>query len=260
MAPVDEKAPRAAVVTGGGSGIGLGVVRRLVSDGVDVIVLDHANEAKAAVLGLIPVPEGTAAPELVDADVRDRDRLVAVHEDLQTRGVDIGTVITCAGVNQRMLALEVPDEAVRRILDVNLYGTFSTFQVFAPTVLARSRGRFVAITSVNAIHGMTLRAPYGASKAGLLGMVKSLAIEWAPRGATVNAVGPGVIETPLTGGYMEKNPEKRVAAIAHTPVGRLGRPEDVAGVVAFLTSRDADFVTGQTIWVDGGLTAGSSWW
>lgn len=251
---------RAVVVTGGGSGIGLGITARFVSDGFHVVVLDHANEEKAARLAALAVPNGVAAPQLIDADVRERDRLLEVARTLQSAGTEVGTVITSAGVNQRMLALDVPDEAVHRILEVNLYGTWATFLAFAPAVLQGPGGRFVAITSVNAIHGMRLRAPYGASKSGILGLVKALAVEWAPSGATVNAVGPGVIETPLTGSYMASNPDKRAAAIEHTPVGRIGRPEDVAGVVAFLNSHDADFVTGQTIWVDGGLSAGSSWW
>jgi NAD(P)-dependent dehydrogenase (short-subunit alcohol dehydrogenase family) len=107
---------------------------------------------------------------------------------------------------------------------------------------------------------MALRAPYTATKAGLSGLVRSLSIEWGRYGATVNAVGPGIIQTPLTQEYMKQNPERVSAAIANTPLGRLGEPEDVADVVAFLASDAARFITGQTIYVDGGLTAGSSWW
>ena len=90
--------------------------------------------------------------------------------------------------------------------------------------------------------------------------MRSLAVEWGPHGVTVNAVGPGIIKTPLTMAYMEQHPERVTATIEHTPLGRLGEPEDVAAVVVFLASEQARFITGQTIYVDGGISAGSSWW
>ncbi len=115
-------------------------------------------------------------------------------------------------------------------------------------------------SSVSAIHGMDLRAAYTATKAGLSGLVRSLAIEWGPRGVTVNAVGPGIIETPLTRAYMDQHPERVKATIDNTPLRRIGMPEDVADVVVFLASDAARFISGQTIFVDGGLSAGSAWW
>ena len=107
---------------------------------------------------------------------------------------------------------------------------------------------------------MDLRAAYTATKAGLSGLVRALAIEWGPKGSTVNAVGPGIIETPLTRAYMDQFPERVKASIENTPLRRLGTPEDVADVVAFLASDAARFITGQTVFVDGGLSAGSAWW
>jgi 3-oxoacyl-[acyl-carrier protein] reductase len=114
-------------------------------------------------------------------------------------------------------------------------------------------------SSLSAIQGTDLRAAYTATKAGLSGLVRSLAIEWGPKGVTVNAVGPGIILTPLTKAYMDQYPERVTATIENTPLRRLGTPEDVADVVAFLASDGARFITGQTVYVDGGISAGNSW-
>ena len=130
----------------------------------------------------------------------------------------------------------------------------------APLLLRRPGGRCVITSSISAVHGQRLRAAYCGTKAALGGLVRALAVEWGPRGCTVNAVGPGVIRTPLIQEYMEANPDRVEAAIAHTPLRRVGEPQDVAGVVTFLASEAAAFVSGQTIFVDGGLTAGSDWW
>ena len=165
-----------------------------------------------------------------------------------------------AGINVRQLALEVSDEAIRSMIDINLYGLMSTFTVFGPLALRKPGSRFIAVSSLNAIHGMKLRAPYSGTKAGVSGFCRALAVEWGPLGATVNAIAPGIIETPLTRGYMDQYPERAAAGIAHTPVGRLGSPDDIAHAAMFLASEGASFVNGQTLVVDGGLSVGSSWW
>jgi NAD(P)-dependent dehydrogenase (short-subunit alcohol dehydrogenase family) len=189
-------------------------------------------------------------------DVRKRDQL----EGLRDRLKSLDILIPNAGVNTRVKAIELADESLRDMLETNLYGAFITCQVFAPLLLKKPGGRVVVTSSAVAIHGMDLRAAYTATKAGLTGLVRSLAIEWGPMGTTVNAVGPGVIQTPLTQAYIDEHPQRAQAAIDNTPLRRLGTPEDVADVVAFLASDAARFITGQTIYVDGGFTAGSSWW
>jgi len=244
---------RTALVTGGTRGIGLAIVRALRREGARVIALGKSQEQIAAFRSEF-AEDPLATAEW--ADVRERASLEAIRDRLT--GLDI--LIPNAGVNTRVKALDLPDESLREMLETNLYGVFVTCQVFAPLLFARPGGRVVITSSVSAIHGMDLRAAYTATKAGLSGLVRSLAVEWGPRGVTVNAVGPGIIETPLTKAYMDQHPERVRAAIDNTPLGRIGTPEDVADVVLFLASDAARFMTGQTVFVDGGLTAGSAWW
>ncbi len=244
---------RTALVTGGTRGIGLAITRALRREGARVIALSKAAEQiEAFKKEFSEDPLATAER----ADVRERAALEAVRDKLD--GLDI--LVPNAGINTRVTALELEDEPLRDMFATNLYGVFITCQVFGPLLFKRPGGRVVVTGSLSAIHGMNLRAAYAATKAGISGLVRSLAVEWGPHGVTVNAVGPGIIKTPLTIAYMEQFPERVTATIEHTPLGRLGEPEDVADVVTFLASDKARFITGQTIFVDGGVSAGSSWW
>ena len=244
---------RTALVTGGTRGIGLAITRALRREGAGVVAIGKAKDQIDAFRREFS-EDPMASVE--NADVRDRAALEAVRDTLP--GLDI--LVPNAGVNTRITALELDDGPLRDMFDTNLYGVFVTCQVFGPLLFNRPGGRVVVTGSLSAIHGMNLRAAYAATKAGISGLVRSLAVEWGPRGVTVNAVGPGIIKTPLTIAYMEQFPERVTAAIEHTPLGRLGEPEDVADVVTFLASDKARFITGQTIFVDGGVSAGSSWW
>jgi NAD(P)-dependent dehydrogenase (short-subunit alcohol dehydrogenase family) len=244
---------RTALVTGGTRGIGLAITRALRREGARVIAISKAKEQIEAFrkeFGDDPL----ATAEY--ADVRDRASLETVRDKLPS--LDI--LVPNAGVNTRVQALELEDGPLREMFDTNLYGVFITCQVFGPLLLRRPGGRVVVTGSLSAIHGMNLRVAYAATKAGISGLVRSLAVEWGPHGTTVNAVGPGIIKTPLTMAYMDQFPERVTATIEHTPLRRLGEPEDVADVVTFLASDQARFITGQTIFVDGGVSAGSSWW
>ena len=244
---------RTALVTGGTRGIGLAITRALRREGAGVVAIGKAKDQIDAFRREFS-EDPMASVE--NADVRDRAALEAVRDTLP--GLDI--LVPNAGVNTRVTALELDDGPLRDMFDTNLYGVFVTCQVFGPLLFNRPGGRVVVTGSLSAIHGMNLRAAYAATKAGISGLVRSLAVEWGPHGVTVNAVGPGIIKTPLTIAYMEQFPERVSAAIEHTPLGRLGEPEDVADVVTFLASDKARFITGQTIFVDGGVSAGSSWW
>jgi len=244
---------RTALVTGGTRGIGLAITRALRRDGARVTAVSHSKEQIAKFNGEF-AEDPLASAEVVD--VRDRGQL----EGLRARLNSLDILVPNAGINTRGKALDLEDASLRDMLETNLYGAFVTCQVFGPLLNQKPGGRVVVTSSVSAIHGMDLRAAYTATKAGLTGMVRSLAIEWGPMGTTVNAVGPGVIRTPLTQAYIDQYPERAQATIDNTPLRRLGTPEDVADVVAFLVSDAARFITGQTVYVDGGISAGSSWW
>jgi NAD(P)-dependent dehydrogenase (short-subunit alcohol dehydrogenase family) len=244
---------RRALVTGGTRGIGLAITRALRARGASVVAVSNAPDQLAAVRREFAEDEGLSV-EL--ADVRERGTL----EALRDRVGELDILVPNAGVNTRCKALDLEDAQLRDMIDTNLYGVFVTCQVFGSALFGREHSRVVVTSSAVAIHGMDVRAAYTATKAGLSGLVRSLAIEWGPHGVTVNAVGPGIIRTPLTQAYMNEFPERATATVENTPLRRLGTPEDVADVVTFLASDDARFITGQTVFVDGGITAGSAWW
>ena len=248
---------RTALITGSARGIGLATAQAFARCGARVIVVDRNPETDAIAEEALP---GTPRVVSFVADVRERQQLETVRDSLREQGIRPDILFVNAGVNARRPALEVTDEDARWIFDTNLYGAYVTLQTFGPMLLEETGGRVVVNSSLCAIHGMNVRAPYTATKAALSGLVRSLAIEWGPLGTTVNAVGPGIIRTPLTEGYIAEFPDRAAYAVENAPLRRLGESLDVADVVLFLASDGARFITGQTIFVDGGVSAGSSWW
>jgi NAD(P)-dependent dehydrogenase (short-subunit alcohol dehydrogenase family) len=247
----------AIVITGVSSGIGLAAARHYIEAGRKVIGLARSATTKAAsALAGVDGP----APLLIDADVQDRSSLAAAAAQAGAAGEVPRSVLAAAGVNFRMKALEIPPEAVEGMLRTNVQGVFDTFRAFAPVVLASQAPRFIAIGSVAGSFGMQLRVMYSATKAALEGMARGLAIEWAGRGATVNVVAPGIVDTPLTRGYLDKNPGLEERVNAATLAGRLGTTADVIAAVDYFDSPAAGFVTGQTLVVDGGFSVGNTWW
>jgi 2-hydroxycyclohexanecarboxyl-CoA dehydrogenase len=239
---------RIAVVTGGGSGIGRAIAERLAEDGLTVAVLDlneaAADEVAAAVGGLA----------LGGVDVSDRSQVADAIDRCRAELGPVTVLVNNAGVPYFGRFLEVTEEAWRKVLDVNLTGTFHVTQLVLPDMIEARWGRIVNISSSSAQGGQQLMTPYVSSKAGMIGLTKSLALEFGPKGITVNTIPPGFIDTPMLraseaegrlGGSVED-------AAARTPVRRPGTPEDIAAATSFLVSEDASYVTGQVIGVNGG--------
>jgi NAD(P)-dependent dehydrogenase (short-subunit alcohol dehydrogenase family) len=252
--------PTGVLITGGGSGIGLAIAREFVRTGHPLYSLSRSVKPSLDELAELARTSHGVMPRHISADVTDRGQLERARDEIERDGATVGVVIANSGVNVREKVLDLSDEDLRLMLDTNLYGVIATFQVFAPMALQGKPSRFIAIGSLSGSYGMDLRATYSATKAGLSGLVRALSVEWAPLGATVNAIAPGIVDTSFTRAYIEKYPQRAEAVIANTPVGRLATPEDVANVATFLASDRSGFITGQTIVVDGGLSGTCSWW
>jgi NAD(P)-dependent dehydrogenase (short-subunit alcohol dehydrogenase family) len=242
---------RVAVVTGAGSGIGLAVGRRLSERGCRVALLDLDGAAAERAADELRAAGARALAGAVD--VADRE---AVDDALRKVRAEFGPVeimVTSAGLDAFEPFTGITIAAWERMIAVNLTGTFHCLQAVVPEMLAAKWGRIVTISSSSAQSGAARMAHYVASKAGVIGLTKALAVELAPHGITVNTIPPGFIITPMArraeaGGHLPS----LEAVAARTPVRRGGTPEDVAAACAFLCSDEAGYVTGQLIGVNGG--------
>jgi 2-hydroxycyclohexanecarboxyl-CoA dehydrogenase len=248
----EAPATKVAVVTGGGSGIGLAISERLAADGIAIAVLDLDGGAADRAAKAITGGGGTAIGLAVD--VTDRPGLEAAVAEVVERLGAPTILVNNAGLQGFERFLKITAEQWDRVIEVNLTGTFNCCQVVLPHMLSAGWGRIVNISSSSAQGGQPMMAHYVSSKAAVIGLTKSLALEFGPKGITVNTIPPGFIDTPmlrdseakgLLGGPVEDHE-------ARTPVRRIGQPQDIAAATAFLVSNDASYVTGQVIGVNGG--------
>lgn len=236
-----------AVVTGGSRGIGREICLELARRGADVAFL-YAGNAEAAEETLALLREQNVRAEAYQCDVSDAS---AVREAFKTLLAAFGRadiLVNNAGVTRDKLAMMMKEEDFERVLAVNLQGAFYCAKQVIPVMVKQRSGKIINISSVSGLMGNAGQCNYAASKAGMIGLTKSLARELAPRGITCNAVAPGFVETDMTASLAENNPF--VEAI---PLKRFASPAEVAKLVAFLASPDADYITGETIRIDGGL-------
>ena len=251
-APGPARPERTAIVTGGGSGIGLAIAERLAADGLAVAVFDRNGEAADEAAAKIGAAGGTAVGLTVD--VTDRPGLDAAVAEVRA-GLGLPTVlVNNAGLDGFDPFLKISAETWNRIIEVNLTGTFHCCQAVVPAMIEAGWGRIVNISSSSAQGGQPLMTHYVASKAGVIGFTKALALELGPKGITVNTIPPGFIDTPMlrrseSKGLLGEGVEHHAAL---TPVRRAGRPEDIAAACAFLVRDEASYVTGQVIGVNGG--------
>jgi 2-hydroxycyclohexanecarboxyl-CoA dehydrogenase len=245
-----------AIVTGAGSGIGLAIAERLAADGLAVAIFDRDAESAEAAAAKISASGGTAVGLTVD--VADRPQIDAGVATVRDQLGAATVLVNNAGVDGFDRFLDITLEKWNRLLSVNLTGTFQCCQAVAPDMIAAQWGRIVNISSSSAQGGQPLMTHYVASKAGVIGFTKALALELGEHGITVNTIPPGFIDTPMlrkteAKGLLGKGVEHHEAL---TPVRRIGRPEDIANACAFLVGEDASYVTGQVIGVNGGRNTG----
>jgi 3-oxoacyl-[acyl-carrier protein] reductase len=237
----------AAIVTGGARGIGAAIAKTLARD-FPVAVWDLDAPGAETTAGEITVNGGKA--KAWGVDVGDYDAVQAAAEEVTKTFGSVEVLVNNAGVTRDGLFMRMRPEDWDLVLKVNLTGAFNCCKAVTRPMQKARKGRIVNVTSVVGLTGNVGQANYAASKSGLLGLTKSLAKELGGRGVTVNAVAPGFIETEMTAGLPE---EVKKAFLAAVPLGRAGTPEDVAGVIAFLCSPAADYITGQVINIDGGM-------
>lgn len=238
-----------AIVTGASRGIGLAIATELASQGADVAIL--STSVKEDLANQLSAELGVQVKSYA-CDVGNSETVQNVFKQIIT---DMGTVdilVNNAGITRDGLLMRMKDEDFDAVIQTNLRSVFLCTRAVARTMMGKRAGRIINITSINAIRGQAGQANYAGAKAGVIGMTKSNAMEFASRGITVNAVAPGFIGTDMTAKMDDATKEKYAASI---PLQRIGDPADVAKAVAFLASDDASYITGQVLGVDGGLNA-----
>ncbi len=241
---------KTALVTGASRGIGRAIALRLASDGARVAInfagnLDKAREVQSIIEG-----NGGQAM-LAQCNVADFNAVENMIKSIVDAWGSIGILVNNAGITRDNLLLRMKPDDFDAVIDTNLKGVFNCTKVASKFMIKQRSGRIVNMSSVVALNGNVGQTNYAAAKAGIIGFTKSAARELAPRGITVNAIAPGFIDTDMTAAMSDA---VKQATVERIPLGRVGAPDDIANAVAFLTSDQATYITGQVLAVDGGLS------
>ncbi len=243
---------KVVVVTGAGSGIGAATVRRLHAEGATVIAVDVTAESVSKVVAELG---DRSRIEAIGLDVCDHDAATKAVADVRQRYGALHGLVNCAGIKGVGSIVDVEPDGFGRVMAVNLEGTINLCQAFVKAVKDDSGDRaIVNISSGAGVLGVANRLPYVASKFAVSGITRSMSPELGPLGIRVNAVAPGMTKTPFTE-YMLQDPAAVERVNAKHPIGRMGEPEEIAAVIVFLLTKDASFMTGAIVPVDGGQTA-----
>ena len=240
---------KVAVVTGASRGIGRAVALKLAEEGATVIINYNGSKERAEeVKKEIEAAGGKA--EIRQCNVSDFSACGEMFKEIISTFGSVDILVNNAGITRDGLLMKMSEEDFDKVIETNLKGTFNTIRFASRQMLKQRSGRIINMSSVVGIAGNAGQANYASSKAGVIGLTKAAARELASRGITVNAIAPGFIETEMTAVLSDAVKE---ASVAQIPLGRFGKPEDIAKTAAFLASDDAGYITGQVIQVDGGM-------
>lgn len=255
MASPPPTAPVAAV-TGGGAGIGLAFAERWIDSGGRVVLLDMSPEHLRTAVDRL----GPDSAWAIEVDVTNDQEVEAAFVSIADIEGSLDALVNSAGLSRPAPSHQVASASFNQVLDINITGTLRACQQAFPLLAASPRGAIVNLASVAAHSGMPGRASYTTSKAGVGGLTRTLAVEWAAHGIRVNAVGPGYVRTNLTAAQIDSRLLDPTPIEKRTPLGRFAEPQEVAEVINFLASPAASYVTGHLMMVDGGLTIDGNWY
>jgi len=239
---------KVVLITGASKGIGKAIAIKLAANGARLLLLSR-NEEELSILNNRLINQGSQSI-YQSGNVSRLEDLEKAVEYAKTKWNTIDAIINNAGITEDNLIVRMSPASFDRVIDINLKGVFNGIKSVTKTMIRNNYGRIINISSVIGIIGNKGQSNYSASKSGIIGLTKSIAKELAPKNVTVNAIAPGYIETDMTAELSELNKQKLLDSI---PLNRLGKPDDIANLVCFLLSNEAEYITGQTINVDGGM-------
>ena len=254
--PLFDISGKVTLVSGGSRGIGRALAAGFAERGAKVIITGRDESTLTETAAGLSTPENQV--ETLVCDVASVDAVKAGIDEVYTRHGRIDVLLNVAGVNIRQPALKFTEDEYDFVMDINLKGAFFIVQEVGRRMVGQGSGSIVNIDSLNTYAPLKNVTPYAMSKAGVVMMTRSLALEWGPKGVRVNTIAPGFILTDLTQ-KLWSDPTMQEWGLTNTPLGRLGKPEDMVGAAVFLASNAAAFMSGQVVRVDGGFTAGLNW-